>query len=200
MTCFGFRAFAAVFVLHSGLWNSNIVTFLSRMIVQTPWLLTERHEVLQRNYNRGTSQFLKQMLTFSFKCFALSPYLALALPGAAGWGGRTPGHPLPLLGDGLVPLNWSSVARWLKREPELALESVRYGSGGGRLMRKFSLSVAGKKSCVDEAMVCGVFFFLFFPPASLYCKLHFNEDTLQNKWPEILLWFTFIPWVLNASW
>lgn len=170
MTCSSFRAFAAVFVLHSGLWNCSIVIFLSRMIVQTPWLLTEKHEALQHNYNQGTSQFLKQMLTFSFKCLALFLYLALALSGVAGWGGRTPGQTLSLLGDSLIPLNWSSAAWWLKREPELTMESVWYSSEGGKLMSKLSLSVAGKKSCVDEAMVpTGDFycFFSFFPPARL---------------------------------
>lgn len=174
MSCLCFRAFAAGFVLHSGLWNCNIVILLSRMIVQTPWLWSEKHKARQCNYNQRTSQFLKQMLTFSFKY--LHSFLALAWSGVAGWGGRTPGQTLSQPGDSLIPLNWSSVAWWLKWEPGLTVESVWYSSEGGKLMSKLSLSVAGKQSCVDEAMCLRGFFgvvfcvflvwFFFFP-----CKL-----------------------------
>lgn len=161
-------------MLHSGIWNCNIVILLSRMIAQTLWLLTEKHKALRCNYNRRTSQFLKQILTFSFKYFALFLYLASALSGVAGWGGRTPGQTLSPPGDSLVPLNWSSVAWWLKWEPGLTVESVWYSSEGEKLMSKLSLSVAGEKNPVWVRPWClggGLLVFFLYPLPPAPCKL-----------------------------
>lgn len=167
---------------------------------------SKKRKALQCNYNWRMSQFLEQVLTFSFKHFALFLYMALAPSGVAGRGGRIPGQSLPPPGGSLIPLKWSSVAPWLKWLCGVNKMQLRRREANEQI-----ILICGRKkiqSCgwgpgAFRAFWCvslfGLFFFLqAYNVSSPLQKC--SEEMLLKQWLKAFLRFTLIPWVLKASW